>query len=141
GYASLRMVLADTGRHDTLAGGVPEWTTELIMPVGFAIMAVRFAWKSPGARLGRALCLLPIAVVALLGVLNFAKVIGPEAGSQFLAAHSKVVTLPGSFLLIAAFLLGTPVFVVMAGFALLFFFVSGTPMAAVPTETFRLVAN
>src|SRR5207237_5181113 len=49
-YASLKMILADRGRVDTLAGNVPEWWFEIIMPVGFATMAVRSAAKAPTAR-------------------------------------------------------------------------------------------
>jgi len=40
-----------------------------------------------------------------------------------------------------AFLLGTPVFIVMAGLAMGLFFASDTPIASLPTETYRLVAN
>ncbi len=40
-YASVKMIVADHGRVDTLAGGVPEWWFEIIMPVGFAVMALR----------------------------------------------------------------------------------------------------
>jgi len=140
-YASIKMVLADTGRHDTLAGGVPEWWTELIMPIGFAVMAVRFAWKSPGRLAARLACFLPVAFVLVLTLLDVSKNLGPETGMAFVAAHTKLITIPGSLILIAAFLLGTPVFVCMAGFALLFFFAGGTPIASVPTETFRLVAS
>jgi len=46
-YASLDMLLFDKNRVDTLAGGVPEWWFEIIMPVGFAIMSVRGARDGP----------------------------------------------------------------------------------------------
>ncbi|MCA1827550.1 MAG: TRAP transporter large permease subunit [Myxococcales bacterium] len=46
-----------------------------------------------------------------------------------------------SILLFGSFLLGAPVFVVMAGFALLLFYLAGTPVASVPAETFRLVVS
>ncbi len=140
-YASLKMVVADTSRHDTLAGGLPEWWTEVIMPVGLLVMAIRFAWRSPGGLLSRVLTLVPVALIAVLAGLDVFHVLGPEAGVAFVTAHTKLFTLPGAVLLTAAFLLGAPVFVVMAGFALLFFFISGTPIASVPTETFRLVAS
>ena len=44
-------------------------------------------------------------------------------------------------LILVAFLLGAPVFVAMAGIAMVLFFAEGTPIAAVPTETFSLVAS
>ena len=49
-FASLKMILADRGRVDTLAGNVPEWWFEIIMPIGFATMAVRSAAKAPTRR-------------------------------------------------------------------------------------------
>src|SRR5207245_1695670 len=40
-YASVKVIVADRTRIDTLAGGVPEWWVETIMPCGFAAMPVR----------------------------------------------------------------------------------------------------
>ena len=140
-YASLDMLLADRSRVDTLAGGVPEWWFEIIMPVGFAIMALRGVRMAPTFR-ARIFC----AVLALL-VLPFvvSRIVGgflpaPD-GPTLLSGHTGLLAWPGSLLLFASFLLGAPVFVVMAGFALLLFFLAGTPVASVPAETFRLVIS
>ena len=46
-YASFDMLLLDKGRVDTLAGGVPEWWFEIVMPLGFAVMSLRGALKAP----------------------------------------------------------------------------------------------
>lgn len=138
GYASLKLVLVSRASIDTLPGGIPKWWSELIMPAALAVMAVRFALKSPGGRAAVIGCLLPVAFVIVVGVLEATKVLGPEAGASFVSAHPRVFTLPGSLLLMGAFLLGAPVFIVMAGFAMLFFFAGGTPIAAVPTEALRL---
>jgi tripartite ATP-independent transporter DctM subunit len=140
-YASLDMLLADRSRVDTLAGGVPEWWFEIIMPVGFTIMALRGVRMAPNLR-ARIVC----AVLAFL-VLPFAvsRIVGgflpaPD-GPTLLGGHPGMLAWPGSLLLFASFLLGAPVFVVMAGFALLLFFLAGTPVASVPAETFRLVIS
>src|SRR5207253_3473499 len=63
------------------------------------------------------------------------------AGRSLLRGYIGFLSWPGSLLLFASFLLGAPVFVVMAGFALLLFFLAGTPIASVPAETFRLVVS
>jgi tripartite ATP-independent transporter DctM subunit len=140
-YASLDMLLADRSRVDTLAGGVSEWWFEIIMPVGFTIMALRGVRMAPNLR-ARIVC----AVLAFL-VLPFAvsRIVGgflpaPD-GPTLLGGHPGMLAWPGSLLLFASFLLGAPVFVVMAGFALLLFFLAGTPVASVPAETFRLVIS
>ena len=47
-YASARMVSADrlSGDSDLLPGGIPGWYAELIMPVGFAVIAARTVWRA-----------------------------------------------------------------------------------------------
>jgi tripartite ATP-independent transporter DctM subunit len=144
-YASLDMVLLDKGRVDTLAGGVPEWWFEIIMPVGFAVMSVRGALKAP-TRGARIFCwiliaaVLPFIVSRMLAARGAGFLTVPD-GPTLLHGHTSALGWPGSLLLVAAFLLGAPVFVVMAGFALLLFYLAGTPVASVPAETFRLVVS
>jgi tripartite ATP-independent transporter DctM subunit len=57
-----------------------------------------------------------------------------------IASPEKLVW-PFSAAVLLAFLLGAPVFVAMSGMAMVLFFHAGTPIAAVPTETFSLVAS
>jgi C4-dicarboxylate transporter, DctM subunit len=142
-YASLDMIIADRHRIDTLAGGVPEWWFETIMPIGFAVMAVRSAAKAPTRRARIAAFLICASVVPFI-VSRILAVRGHGFlptfdGPTLLHGHTAALGWPASLLLFAAFLLGTPVFVVMAGYAVLLFFLAGTPIAAVPAETFRLV--
>jgi C4-dicarboxylate transporter, DctM subunit len=142
-FASVKLILADRGRADTLAGNVPEWWFEIVMPVGFAVMAVRSAAKSPTKRarvIGYVLCaaVVPFLISAVLARRGYGFLPAPD-GPALLHGHVSLLGWPASLLLFAAFLLGTPVFVVMAGFAVLLFFLAGTPIAAVPAETFRLV--
>jgi len=144
-YASLDMLLLDKGRVDTLAGGVPEWWFEVVMPIGFAVMSVRGALKAP-TRAAKVFCWVLIAVVLpfIVSRALFPKGAGfltlPD-GPTLVGSHTAALAWPGSILLFAAFLLGAPVFVVMAGFALLLFYLAGTPVASVPAETFRLVVS
>jgi len=144
-YASLDMVLLDKGRVDTLAGGVPEWWFEVIMPLGFAVMSVRGALKAPD-KAAKIFCWLLIAavtpfVISRLVAARGAGFLTMPDGPTLLRGHTSALAWPGSLLLIAAFLLGAPVFVVMAAFAVLLFYLAGTPIASVPAETFRLVVS
>jgi tripartite ATP-independent transporter DctM subunit len=126
--ASWRVVQADAGSGRTVVGEIPVSWSEAIMPIAFALMAGRFVWRvgtGPQSWLDRALALGAVAVALALGVV---------------APSGWVVT----FLFIVvgiAFLSGTPVFVVMGASAMLLFWRDGTPIAAVPAETFRLVAS
>ena len=144
-YASFDMVLLDKGRVDTLAGGVPEWWFEVVMPLGFAVMSIRGAMKAP-SRGAKAVCwiliaaVLPFLVSRALAVRGEGFLTMPD-GPTLLRGHTSALGWPGSLVLFAAFLLGAPVFVVMAGYALLLFYLAGTPVASVPAETFRLVVS
>jgi len=126
-YASLDMLLLGQGSRRHLAGGVPEWWFEIVMPVGFAVMSVRGALKAPTAErkcsAGCDRAVVPVRHLALRAAG------GP--GSSPCPTDRRCSTdtpaalaWPGAILLFAAFLLGAPVFVVMAGFALLLFYLA-----------------
>src|SRR5256885_6240447 len=107
------------------------------MPLGFAGMAFRGAKAAPP----RGLRIAAWVIGALVIPFAISRVMGkpflvPPDGSVLFAGKIGWLAWPGSLLLVAAFLLGTPVFVVMAGFALLLFFLAGTPVASVPAATF-----
>ena len=94
-YASIKLILADRGRADTLAGNVPEWWFEIIMPVGFAVMAVRSAAKSPTRRariVGYLFCLavVPFVVSAVLAQRGHGFLPGPD-GPALLRGHTAVL--------------------------------------------------
>jgi tripartite ATP-independent transporter DctM subunit len=106
--------------------GIRESWSSVVMPVGFAVMALRFAWRADAGG--------PRSWGLRAGALAF-------AGAAFLLG---LVT-PGAFtiglllvLLAAAFLLGAPVFVVMAGVAMVLFYMGGDTIKAVPSAIFNL---
>jgi len=125
-YGAWQVVMAGRAQGDLLAVGLPRWVSELVMPVALALIALRFAWRaSPGWR-GRVVALLAIAAAFALGLLP-----PPTQPIQWLLL---------GVILVAA-LLGAPVFVAMAGVALVLFFKDSTPVAAVPAEIYRLIAS
>lgn len=125
-YASVVLVRADASMPRSLPGGVPEWMSEVIMPVTLALMAMRFVWHGSDSARGR------------LGALAIAT--GMVAVCLWPGAQSWFIV-PASLAILAGLLLGAPVFVAMAGMAMALFFGDGTPIASVPAETYRLVAS
>ncbi len=127
-WASWRLVEADMESARTVIFGIPVWWTELIMPVAFGLMAFRFMWRpGPGPQpwLDRGVALAAMGVALALGSLT--------AGPGLVGLLALLVLL--------SFLAGAPVFIAMAGTAMLLFWREGVPIAAVPTETFRLVSS
>jgi tripartite ATP-independent transporter DctM subunit len=129
-YAGVELVRVNRQQGKLLPGGVPEWVSECVIPLGLALMAARFlAAVSPRWRAR-------VLVVALIGA-TFALGLLPEAGGL---GRSSVVW-PLTALIVGGTLLGAPVFVGMGGLALLLFFKDGTPLGAVSAEVYRLIAS
>ncbi len=125
-YASVRMVMDNSTQAATLPFGIPIWWSETIMPVALAAIAVRQIASAHGGWTGRIAALAATAAGFGLGLL---------------AAHAPALLWPGAIVILAAFLLGTPVYVAMAGLAMLLYFVDGTAIASVPNDTFGLVTK
>ncbi len=135
-WASAQLVRAEWGGFGVVAFGIRVAWSQLVMPAGFSVMALRFAWRAgdvaAGAR-GRGKWALRAAALAV-------------AAAAFLLGRVTPGPALGTVLLLvvaAAFLLGAPVFVGMAGVAMVLFFREGgaQAIAAVPTATFNLVSS
>jgi len=110
-----------------LPGGIPHWWVESFMPLGFAGTAAYFWWTGNRDWRGRA-----ISFLAVLGVLGLAYV---DPGSR------APLVWVGSIGLLVAVAVGSPIYTVMGGLAMLFFWGKGEPIASVPVETVGLVSD
>ena len=114
------------GGGTQIGGWLPVWAAESVMAAGFLVMAVRFAWRAPLRLRGRLGLLAAVAVVVALAA-------APETlGGWGWAA--------GALLLVAG-IFGAPIFVLLGGASLLLFRTGGVTIAAIPAETYRIVAS
>src|SRR5512136_536813 len=60
-YGSIAVVGVNRQNGKLLPIGLPEWVSECIMPVAFALMAARFAWQSSPRWRGRAIAMATVA--------------------------------------------------------------------------------
>jgi tripartite ATP-independent transporter DctM subunit len=118
--------LLDAGSDVAIAGWLPIWIAEFIIPLGFAIMAVQFAVNS-AKNWVRYLAFLNIPLLIL-------------AASIFPEAPSLIVILGIIFLVASAFL-GLPIFALLGGSAILLFWGDGVTTSAIPAEMYRIVAS
>ena len=121
-----RELAAGRAAESALPFGIPEWLSELVMPIALVLIALRFLWASHPKYLGR------IVAVAVATV-GFILTRYPDTIEQWLWFASGAVLL--------AAVLGAPVFAAMAGLAILFYLADGTPMSAVSAEVYKLVAS
>ncbi len=121
------MAMVERGAGTDIALGVPVWAVQLVLPLAFALIALRLVWRADSRWPGRLVAALGIVAGLALGQ-------RPEvlAGVSFW---------PGLLLVVVATLLGGPLFVLLGGIALVFFMREGVPIAAVPAETYRLAVS
>ena len=125
--ASYQFVLAEQRLGKVLVYGIPVWAVELALPAGFAIIAARLAYRASG-RWGARVAATGSAVA--IGVLV----------STLPDASNRVVALLFCLLALAT-ILGTPAFVTLGGSAMILFWWSADPIAAIPVSHYSLVTN
>lgn len=112
---------------DKIAYDIPAWIVQLVLPIGFGLIAWRLLWHSSEKWKGRAITL---AITVVLVVFAVKTKIEPE----------KLVT-PSLIVLLLATVLGAPVFVTLGGAAVILFWGMEFPIASVPLDHYRLVTN
>ena len=127
GLASAKFVQVERTAGHILAYDIPVWAVELLLPAGFALIALRLLASSAANIRYRALAfaLAAVIVAALLAL--------PLAPRDFVA--------PGLVVLLAGMALGAPLFAVLGGMALLLMWGSGVPIASIAVNHYALAGN
>ena len=126
-YAGVVFVIAEMNSPLKIAGiGLPIWMVELVIPLGFAVVAMRLLLGSS-----------KVWFSALIGLL---------LAALFAAVGYWDLELPGFFSLCLMGLalitaLGAPLYVAIGGLTLIMFWEQMTPVSAVVVETYRLVSS
>ncbi len=120
--SAFHYVVAETASAARIAGWLPVWIAETVLPAAFAVALVRF-WVG-GSRWAGA-----VGLAAALGV--------AMAPNELVAA----LVWPGIVALVLAVASGAPIFVALGGAALLLFHGDGVPVAAVAVEVQRIVVS
>ena len=124
--ASLQFVRAEFQAPTPIAGWLPAWVLQTVLPVSFTVIAIRTILQA-GDLKARAIAALSLPAVIVIG--------------GALAPYAPNLLWPGCAALAVAALLGAPIFAVLGGVPLLLFFANGVPIASIPVETYRLVAS
>jgi tripartite ATP-independent transporter DctM subunit len=126
-WASVQFVRNERASSATLAYGIPVWVAQLVLPIGFALIAWRIVASASKQWRWRAAA---AAAVALLIV--FAA--NPPVDAQRLVV-------PAFVLLFVATFMGAPIFTVLAGTALILFWADGSPLSSLTIDHYGLATN
>jgi C4-dicarboxylate transporter, DctM subunit len=123
-FASWRFVAIERESAKLLVYSLPVWVVQAILPVGFALIALRVLWNTSDYWPRRATA----AAIAVALILAFV----------FASAAQLAVAL--GLLAVAAFA-GAPIFALIGGAALILFKVADVPLAAVSIDHYSLTVN
>jgi tripartite ATP-independent transporter DctM subunit len=126
-YACLRFVQHTHESGNILAYGVPRWIVQCILPLGFGIVAWRLIRHASDTWLGRALAALTAGLML--------------ATAALLPVNPANLVIPAMIILLAATILGAPIFVTLGGAGLILLFGDGTPIEMMAIKHHTLVVN
>jgi len=125
--AGAQFVASEREAGNLLVKGIPVWWVQALLPLGFAAIALRLLRHSAASWRGRSAAVLVALAIAGLGAYP------PAAPSS--------MVLPALLVLLAATVLGAPVFVALGGAALILFWAEGMPISSLPVDHYRQVVN
>lgn len=125
--AGFTLVNVERSAAAIVAPFLPSWIAQLVMPVFMLLVGIRLVVRARGG--WRTKSAIVLATGLILSMYWVPEAIRPE------------LLIPGMVLLIAAVLLGAPLFVLLGGAGLFLFFIDGMPVSIVPAEAYRIVAS
>lgn len=125
--ASVQFVWATKPLGKVLAYGLPVWVVQLVLPIGFGVIALRLIRKCSTEWTHQLIAL--VLAVATSALVAWAPL-----------APDRVMTM-ALITLAAATILGAPVFVALGGTALILFWGHDSPVASVPLKHYSLTTN
>jgi tripartite ATP-independent transporter DctM subunit len=125
--AAAQLVQTEREAGKILAYGIPLWTIQLIMPLGFGVIALRVFWRAAESWRGRLVALLLAGGVVWTGL-------------QPPVVPDRLV-LPALVTLLLAVVLGAPIFVLLGGAALILFWGQDLPIASISLTHYSMVTN
>ena len=125
--SGIDLVLEEAAAGTMITRGLSVWLAQTVMPVAFLLICLRLIWRSADGWRGRSVAI----VGAVIGLVL----------AQFPTLLYARPSWPGVLLVLAATLLGGPIFAALGGIAALLFMSEGVPPVAVLIETYSLSVN
>ncbi|MBC8216491.1 MAG: TRAP transporter large permease subunit [Candidatus Marinimicrobia bacterium] len=111
-----------------IAPNIPRWFAQLIIPIGFALIAFHILKNSGKDRFYIGSILMVSLIWFMLSI------------TDAFVEQSWFVWF-GMLILLLSLVFGAPIFVGLGGIAALLFWMDSTPIASIPAETYRIVVS
>lgn len=122
---SWQFVSAEREAGKILAYGIPVWSLQALLPIGFACIALRLLWHSGATWRSRS-----ISVLIVAGLLMGCVLLDPAR-----------LMIPLLAILLASMVLGAPIFALLGGAAAILFWAGDEPLASISIAHYSLVTN
>jgi C4-dicarboxylate transporter DctM subunit len=123
-WGAVQLVLTERETGSTIGAHIPVWTTQLVLPVGFVLVALRLVRRASTTSAGRLLA--SLGLLAALAFVRWPALLEGQPAWPWLA----IVMLAGA--------LGAPIFSILGGAAVILFMIDGVTPAVVLVETYAL---
>jgi len=126
--ASVKLVIVEFKYPVILVPGIHRWVSQIIMPIGFAVIAIQLLYLSSNSKFYR--------IVMLITTLFWFAI----SYTGFLQELGWTVWIFGTLILVSL-VYGMPIFIGLGGMAALLFWNDFIPITAIPAETYRIVVS
>ena len=130
--ASWKFVTEQRSLGKVFAYGIQTWVIQLLIVVGFALVALRLIWHASEKWRWR------IGTLFWAAIIIGAALLAQAAGA---AITPEKLRWPAMILLLIAVALGAPVFTALGGTALIMLWSAGEPVSPVPLKHYQLTVN
>ena len=142
-YQTVELQRAST---ESLSGGVAIWKVETIMPIGFALIAIRMWWQSgvlpPHQESeSEAATPYPPAIAWTRRAIVLAVVLAAFSLAWVPEASVGAWRWPLVAVILGATVLGAPIFVLLGGLAVVLFYADAVTVMAVPSATLQVASQ
>ena len=127
-WGSWELVKVEMEYPIDIAPNIPRWFAQIIMPLGFGLMAIQVYANSYEKQLHRITLIIIGVIFSLNGVLEVIFDMIP-------ALHLGIIVIAVSLFF------GAPIFVGLGALAVLMFWLDYTPISAIPAEAYRIVVS
>ena len=126
-WGGMQLLLNEREAGSSFGAGIPTWVAQIALPLGFALIAARLVWRASPRWSGRLLA--STGVIVALVLMRSPALMEARPAWPFLG------------IIIAAGVLGAPIFAILGGAAVMLFMIDGVTPAAVLIETYALTTS